>query len=275
MKRYALIFLSVLCAAASLSAQRVDSLSVFSPSMHKRVSNLVILPKGYDPDAGNRYPVIYLLHGHGGKPSSWLDVKPELPQIATEQGFIAVCPDGATSWYWDSPKDSTLRYETYVACELTAAIDSAYTTVASPAGRALTGYSMGGHGSLWLGLRHPDIFGACGSMSGGVDIRPFPDSWHMKESLGTLADNPDVWDSHTVINQLHLYKPGLRIIFDCGTEDFFFRMNERLHAEMLYRNIPHEYITRPGAHNLPYWNNALDNQLTFFTKFFRDRQGGE
>ncbi|MDE6461371.1 MAG: esterase family protein [Muribaculaceae bacterium] len=266
-RRLSFLIISTLCAFFSMMAQRVDTLHVFSPSMQKNIPNLVILPEGYDHT--QRYPVIYLLHGHGGNYNSWLrQVKPELPHIASHHKIIMVCPDGATSWYWDSPVDPSIRYETYVARELTGAIDSLYSTVTSPAGRAITGFSMGGHGALWLGLRHQDTFGACGATSGGVDIRPFPDSWNMKRSLGEYHEHPEVWDSHTVINQLHLYRPGLAVIVDCGTEDFFYRVNERLHAEMLYRNIPHEYITRPGAHNSEYWSNSIDNQITFFTKFF-------
>jgi len=40
--------------------------------------------------------------------------------------------------------------------------------------RAIMGHSMGGHDALFLALRHPVIFGAAGSMSGGVDIIPMP-----------------------------------------------------------------------------------------------------
>ena len=43
--------------------------------------------------------------------------------------------------------------------------------------------SMGGHGALWNAIRHSDIFGAAGSMSGGVDIRPFPDNWRKFEAV--------------------------------------------------------------------------------------------
>ena len=48
---------------------------------------------------------------------------------------------------------------------------------------------MGGHGALWLAIRHQDIFGAAGSTSGGVDIRPFPDNWDMKKQLGEYKNN--------------------------------------------------------------------------------------
>lgn len=129
---------------------------------------------------------------------------------------------------------------------------------------------MGGHGAMWLSINHPDVFGACGSMSGGVDIRPFPNNWSMKSWLGSYKDNPTVWDEHTVINQLNKIEPNtLSIIIDCGTGDFFYEVNKQLHEKLTYLNIPHDFITRPGIHDKPYWTNAIKSQLVFFDTYFQ------
>jgi S-formylglutathione hydrolase FrmB len=110
-------------------------------------------------------------------------------------------------------------------------------------------------------------------MSGGVDIRPFPDNWEMSNVLGKQSEYPDNWEKHTVMNQLHLLTPNsIKIIIDCGTEDFFYGVNVKLHNELLYRNIPHDFISRPGAHNRPYWNNAIKYQALFFADFFSSVQ---
>ena len=93
------------------------------------------------------------------------------------------------SWYWDSPKNPAYRYETFVSSELVKYIDRNYKTIADRKGRAITGLSMGGHGAMWLGIRHKDVFGAAGSTSGCVDIRPFPKNWSMNKQLGELASN--------------------------------------------------------------------------------------
>lgn len=98
------------------------------------------------------------------------------------------------------------RYETFVSKELVNYIDKNFTTKAERGGRAVTGLSMGGHGSLWLSIRHKDVFGGGGSMSGGLDIRPFPNNWEMKKQLGEEASNKQRWDEHTVINQLDKIK---------------------------------------------------------------------
>jgi S-formylglutathione hydrolase FrmB len=129
---------------------------------------------------------------------------------------------------------------------------------------------MGGHGALYLALRHQDVFGAAGSMSGGVDIRPFPENWDMAKRLGKFSEQPANWESHTVINLLHLLTAkSMALIIDCGTEDFFYKVNENLHQQLVYRNIPHDYIARPGAHDWNYWNNAIKFQLLFMDNYFK------
>ena len=266
MKKF-IIIISIICCYLQLSAGQVDTVSVRSTSMGTEIKNAVILPADYEQYTN--YPVLYLLHGYGGNYAAWIQLKPNLPELATKYGMIIVCPDGKNSWYWDSPINPKSRYETYVSQELVQYMDDHYKTRKAKTGRAVTGLSMGGHGGLWLGIRHQDVFGACGSMSGGVDIRPFPENWEMKNVLGDYYSNREVWDNHTVMTQLYRIKPGLAIIIDCGTGDFFYEVNEELHKELLYRKINHDYITRPGVHNGEYWSNSIEYQLLFFSNYFR------
>ncbi|NDW17672.1 esterase family protein [Dysgonomonas sp. 216] len=265
------LFVSVfLLSFLYVSAQPIDTVSVYSHKMGIDVKNLVILPKNYN--VNQTYPVLYLLHGHGGNHISWARIKPSLPEEASRYNMIIVCPDGKNSWYWDSPINSKSQFETYVSKELVEYMDKTYSTVKSNKGRAITGFSMGGHGGLWLGIRHQDVFGACGSMSGGVDIRPFPNNWNMKNLLGSYNENPNYWNEHTVMNLVKLIKPSTaNIIIDCGVDDFFFDVNERLHRELMLNKIPHDYIVRPGAHNGAYWNNAVDYQILYFSKYFNKK----
>ena len=269
-KQFQISLLFLLTIIYPFSAQTVDTVDIYSTKMQKNIKNVVILPAGYDESKSDRYPVLYLLHGHGGDHVTWVShTKKSLPDDATKWNMIIVCPNGENSWYWDSPTDTSLQFETYISDELVNFIDNKYNTIASSKGRAITGFSMGGHGGLWLGINHPDVFGACGSMSGGVDIRPFPDNWDMKNNLGTYSEHKDIWDNHTVITQLYKIKPNaLAIIIDCGKNDFFYEVNEALHKEMLYRNINHDYIVRPGDHTHEYWNNAIDYQMLYFYNYF-------
>ena len=262
------LFLLIVCITVTNTfAKQVDTIDVLSTSMKIIVKNVVILPADYE--SKTKLPVLYLLHGYEGNHKSWIKIKPELPDLATKYGIIIVCPDGKNSWYWDSPVNQSMKYETYISKELTQYIDSNYKTGDDKSGRAITGLSMGGHGGLWIGIRHQDIFGACGSTSGGVDIRPFPNNWEMENALGSYQKNSERWNNHTVINQLHLIKPGLEIIIDCGTEDFFYEVNENLHRELIKRNIKHDYISHPGVHNAKYWSNSIEYQILFFSNYFK------
>jgi S-formylglutathione hydrolase FrmB len=246
---------------------QIDVLKVKSETMKKEIEVVVIRP--YKAVKGEKCPVVYLLHGHGGHAKTWIQVRPDLPEIANQQEIIFVCPDGGTSWYWDSPVIEESRYETFISKELVNYIDTHFATIANRSKRAISGLSMGGHGAMWNAIRHQDVFGAVGSTSGGLDIRPFPNKWDMKKYLGERDENPDIWDNHTVINQLDQLEDGnLAIIIDCGTEDFFLDVNKAVHEQLLQQEVSHEFILSPGAHNGDYWKNSIGYQINFFKKFF-------
>lgn len=251
-----------------VSAAKVDTITTYSSCMNKQIKAVVITPDTYDGQTS--YPVFYLLHGYGGNYTSWVKDMPSTKALADRYQMMIVCPDGNRSWYLDSPIMKQSCYETYIAKELTAWVDRNYKTIAKREGRAISGLSMGGHGGLFVGFRNQDVFGACGSMSGGVDIRPFPNNWSLKDLLGVQPIHPENWEKYTVINQLHLLTPkSMQIIIDCGTEDFFYDVNVRLHQELLYRNIPHDFVSRPGKHDRIYWDNAVKYQALFFAEYFR------
>lgn len=255
-----------------LRAASVDTVVTYSAAMKKSIKAVVITPDSYS--AASQYPVVYLLHGHSGNYSDWIQKAAGFEKAADVYNIIIVCPDGGYgSWYWDSPIDENYKYETYVAKELIAFIDSKYKTIKNKAGRGITGLSMGGHGAIYLAIRHPDVFGAAGSMSGGVDIRPFPNNWDISKRLGEYAEKPEHWEKNTVMNMLYLIRPKtLALMIDCGVDDFFYPVNVKFHEELLLRNIPHEFISRPGAHNWPYWSNAIHYQLLFMNSFFSKKQ---
>ena len=100
--------------AISVKGAVVDTLAVYSEAMKKNVQVVVVSPENNHVPK----PVVYLLHGYGGNAKTWLSMKPELKDIADRDGLIFVCPDGKNSWYWDSPKDPSYRYETFVSSEL-------------------------------------------------------------------------------------------------------------------------------------------------------------
>ena len=123
----------------------VDTVSMYSNQLHKNVKFVIIEPT----NNAKQLPTVYLLHGYGGNYAQWPKFASNLQEKADVLNMMLVCPDGANSWYFDSPIDTTIRYESFVIKELIPYIDQHYKTIANRTGRAITGLSMGGHGGLY------------------------------------------------------------------------------------------------------------------------------
>jgi S-formylglutathione hydrolase len=134
---------------------------------------LVYLPPSYARQTSRRYPVVYFLHGYAAHAERYWDLMtvPEtadkLDDSATTREMIVVLPDAYTvyngSMYSNSP--TTGNWEAYIAEDLVAYIDSHYHTLANRASRGLAGHSMGGYGTMRIGMKHPDVFSALYAMS--------------------------------------------------------------------------------------------------------------
>lgn len=128
----------------------------------------VVLPDGYDTDATTRYPVVYLLHGYSENERTWLDMG-NLATFAADKEVIFVTPGGDPDGWYSDWRNGAHQWESFHIGTLIPYIDANYRTIASRAGRAIAGLSMGGFGSMSYAARHPDLFSAAASFSGAVD----------------------------------------------------------------------------------------------------------
>ena len=269
-----LLLIAIISQQNCAHASQVDTIEIYSPAMHKNISCIVITPSDYSV-LGQPYPTLYLLHGWSGNYTGWSKEAPQLPELADRYQMLIVCPDGGyDSWYLDSPVDSTVRYDTHLSKEVVAYVDHYYHTRREREGRAIAGLSMGGHGAMSLAIRHPDVFGAVGSICGGLDLRPFKkNNWDLQKVLGNPDKNWKNWEDYSVVNLVpRLKNDNLKIIIDCGLGDFFLDVNREMHQALLAARIPHEYTERPGEHNAAYWGSAIDMQAVFFHKFFEGKK---
>jgi S-formylglutathione hydrolase len=133
----------------------------------------VYLPPSYASQPNRRYPVVYFLHGYGINAERYWNIMtvPEtadkLMAAGTAQEMILVHPDAFTiyngSMYSNSP--TTGDWEDFIAHDLVSYIDSHYRTIATREGRGLAGHSMGGYGTVRIGMKHPEVFSALYAMS--------------------------------------------------------------------------------------------------------------
>ncbi len=236
--------------------------------MASEVNVSVLLPAGYKNEPDRKYPVLYLLHGafanHKGFPSF-----PSVKEAVDNYNFIAVSPEAKFSWYIDSPVDPKSQYETFCAKELVNWVDGNYRTIQDRRSRGLCGFSMGGHGALYLGTRNKEVFGTAIGLSAGVDIRPYKTHWKLPEILGPQETNMANWEEHTLVNVMKSLKDGdIEIYLDCGVDDLFIEVNRALHQQLLDQKISHHYIERPGKHETVYWINVFPYAALFFKKNF-------
>lgn len=283
---HAFFLICFCCLALSFPSQsaQVDSLEVESKIMQKKIPAAVVLPDSYKK-SNKPYPVLYLLHGGTGSFRDWLTKTPDkslLHRLADQYNLIIVTPDaGPTSYYFDSPEDKTSQYETFISKELIEKIESSYRTVKDRKGRVIAGLSMGGHGAFFISTRHPELYCAAGSMSGVMNINTA--TWKVPEEfaqaraqkfaslLGPPEDPANPYLNYTAVGMVDQMKANdVKLIFDCGVDDFLIDTNRDMHSRLLAAEVPHDYTERPGAHTWEYWENALPFQVLFFHKIFKE-----
>ncbi len=135
----------------------------------------ILLPDGYN--GHRRFPVLFLLHGHGDSYRSWMAPNNgDLTAIAPHLPAIVVMPEAAEGWYtnwWDGGKrgsDGT-GWESYYLDELLPLVQRRLRILPSRSEHAIAGLSMGGEGALYLAEQRPDFFGAAASFSGSISIQ--------------------------------------------------------------------------------------------------------
>ena len=198
----------------------------------------VYLPKGYDKS--KEYPVLYMLHGANGSNNDWLNggkINANASTAAsdgTAPEMIVICPDcGGDNFYCDNYNGNDIKYMTYFFTEFLPTVENLYAVKKDRASRAIGGLSMGGFGSLYYGLLHPEMFSYVYACSPATYIDGAP-------NLYELLSKADV-------SKL----PGITI--EIGTEDFLYESAGSFKQALDAKKVPNEYITRAGTHDWPFW----------------------
>jgi predicted peptidase len=157
----------------------------FTTTQHRtfEANYLLYLPKGYEADAGKRWPLILFLHGAGERGTDLRKVAvhgpPKVAPTLPDFGFIVAspqCPEGET---WSSDLLLALLDEVMRDCRV------------DPRRVYLTGLSMGGYGTWDLGIAHPERFAAIAPICGGGQtinvLLPSPEKAQALKTLGVWA----------------------------------------------------------------------------------------
>ncbi|NKI93583.1 S-formylglutathione hydrolase [Rhizobacter sp. SG703] len=196
--------------------------------------------------ASQRVPVLVWLAGLECNEQTFA-MKAGAQQHAAKHGLMLVTPDTsprgtgiaeadaswdfgtAASFYLDAteaPWHAHWRMATWLTQELPALIEANFAADTSRLG--LFGHSMGGHGALTLGLKHPKLFR---SVSAFAPIAaPMQSPWGEKAFRGYLGEGRDAWRAH---DATELVKAGARtspLLIDQGLADKF--LATQLHPDL-------------------------------------------
>lgn len=269
-------------------AERQVDLAIASPALGETVNVRLLTPDGWDERGpGDRWPVLFLLHGCCGDYTSWTamtDVA-ELPEL---RHVLVVMPEaGDAGWYsdwWNEGDGGTPAWETFHLREVLPILSHEY---GAGQQRVVAGLSMGGLGSLLYAGRHPGMFQAAASFSGVVHpLAEGGPEWVMGfverygfdplRLWGDPVEQRSVWEEH---DPAFLAK-GLRripVYLSCGDgtagvfdepgavnplEEHLLVENEQTAAAL--RDAKVEVTTDfygGGTHSWPYWERGLHRSM--------------
>lgn len=255
------------CNLTAQSTAKVDSFYAANLGRMKKFS--VILPVGYN--ATNRYPVLYLLHGHGGSYDNW-SMLTRIADYVKAIPLIVVMPDGENSWYVNSATEPQDRFEDYIVNDLPAYIQKLYAIDTTR--QAIAGLSMGGYGALMLALKHPAKYRFAGGLSSAITYpREISDS-SRTEGQGLLPSLRKAFGDRTngfrnAHDVFYLYKQTPKttlpyLYMSIGIRDGFRRFlpAHRALTDLLRTyGAPYEYHETQGGHDWKFWDREIQPLL--------------
>ena len=237
-----------------------------SPTLGQQRRMTVYLPPTYD--GKKRFPVMYLLHGHGGDETAWGDLgrTSQIMDNLIAEGrcvpMIVVMPNGnptcnaAPGWWHEgmyTPDGNAFNQRGAKASmeesfmDIVRFVDSHYKTIAKRQARAVTGLSMGGGHTFGISRLYPDMF----------------DYYGLQSAAARMQRNDAKFDEQ--MSRLFASKPKLYWIA-IGKEDFLMQMNSDLRKYLDEKGYQYEYYENDGGH---IWRNWRIYLTLFAQKLFK------
>ncbi len=232
-----------------------------SPTLGINRRITIYTPAGYE-NSGEKYPVLYLLHGMGGDEEAWItlgrtvQIMDNLIARGEAEPMIVVMPNGNVDQE-AAPGESDLGLvkpnmrlpHTMEGSmeqsfpDIVKFIESNYRVQKKKAGRAIAGLSMGGFHSLHISKQYPDLFDYVGLFSAAI--------WPDKE-----ASSPIYQDMEGKLKTQFGKHPKLYWIA-IGKTDFLYKDNVKYRQTLDEHAYPYEYYESDGGHIWKNWRIYL------------------
>jgi len=275
--------LLVPCAPAPAMAE-VRAGTFTSAALGREVAYVVDLPPGYDAAPGQKYPVVYALHGLFEGSGFWerrglAAILAELRRAGTVPEFLVVAVDGGNSFFVNAKGG---RYEDMVTSDLVAHVEASYRVAPGRAGRALLGISMGGYGALHVAFDQPGLFAAVATHSAMLlEKVPTAEQGARRGQMAAFHQvfgdpiDASLWNENDPLAQARKVdtKAAPALFLDCGAEDRYGLASghRELHRILDERGVSHSFELPPGDHGYEYVRTRLEKSLRFLGERLRQR----
>jgi enterochelin esterase-like enzyme len=238
----------------------------------------VYQPPGWDGETP--LPLVVFLHG-GGDDHEVLDKHPiaiktidRMIETGELPPFLLVAPNGRGG-YWRNWADESHHYEDWVMDEVIPDVYARYPLLPEPEGMHVMGISMGGAGSLHLGLRHLDRFASIAAWSPPVIPADVAHKYLENNFFGRIFPLREIF-GHPSLEELDADNAfgrtrtpdalqGTRLLIGAGTTDMFRipKAARDYHAHLVEQDVPHRYVVYKGGHRWVDWAKVFPVALCY------------
>lgn len=258
----------------SFSLMSNTTLNVFipTPGSSEQITQMNTVKK-YNYREG--LPVLYLLHGAYGDAFSWIRYS-NIDRYAQDYGIAVVMASAENAFYQDL--ESGKKYYTFFTEELPEFIQNVFPVSKKREKTWIAGFSMGGYGAWYLGLKRPDLFSKAASMSGAIDIAnlydnrdPQNDPFNWQDSFKEAVRNGNHL-SGSAYDPFWLYDRDVKLgqvpaLYQAvGYDDFLYQSNLNVKKQMEKRKADLTYEEGEGGHNWDFWDKYILHILDWCMK---------
>lgn len=226
---------------------KIDTIQYASATVGTPRKALVYTPPGFKK--GNKYPVLYLLHGIGGDEKEWF--KNGVPQNILDNLYakgklipmIVVLPNGramkddrATGNIMAQDKvEAFATFEKDLLNDLIPFVEKKYPVKKDRNNRAIAGLSMGGGQTLNFGLGNINKF-----------------AW-----VGAFSAAPNTKEPQLLLPDTSRAKELKLLWISCGDQDRLMPFSKRTSDYLTENKVSHIFYVEPGGHDFKVWKNDL------------------
>lgn len=246
--------------------------TINSNVLNTKLPYRIYLPEDYQ-NSVNKFPILYLLHGHGANDKAWFNSEQGNAQFILDSlistgsipPIIAVTMHAGNSWYVDSHQ----KMETAYIKDFMPFIESEYRINSDNNSRIIAGNSAGGFGALRFSLKYPEMFKASILLS-PASYEPIPPTISSSRKIDVFTKdgvfNDSVWNTYSYKDLLNKESNSTnypKFFLSTGDDDPFeiFNVVNDLRNFFNNNNIVVETTVVDGEHSWDVWRDRLIYEL--------------